>query len=177
VNRIVRWLPRWLLAPLRQRQTARLVAAAGANDWTQVLDTLDRARTLRPLDPLELGYLGAAYLRLDRFEDIVAEFSALEACVPRDGAAIEALRPYLAAALLCLERNFEALEQLEAMRGPDVSPAHEALRHWNHAVALYRVGRAHEARDLLMKQLDGHWPRPEYDHALDLLRSLGVEAH
>jgi tetratricopeptide (TPR) repeat protein len=177
MDRIGRWLPRWLLALLRQRQTARIVAAAAANDWARVLETLQCVRRRRALDALELGYLGAAYLRLDRFEDIVAEFASLESSPQRDTVALAALRPYLAAALLCLERNYEALEQLEAMHGPDVSPAHEALRHWNHAVALYRVGRTSEARDLLMKRLDGDWPRPEYDHALDLLRSLGVEAH
>ena len=177
MEHIARWLPRWLLAPLRRRQTARVIAAAASEDWEAVLSMLYGYRRQRALDPLELGYLGAAYLRLDRFEDIVAEFTALDSRTPREIVSIEALRPYLAAALLCLERNHEALEQLEVMRGPDVSPAHEALRHWNHAVALYRVGRMSEARDLLMKQLDGDWPRPEFDHALDLLRSLGVEAH
>jgi len=156
--------------------TARLLRAARREDWANVVASLEEMRSERDLDPLELGYLGAALLRLERYQEIVAEFARLER--RDDLAGVEALRPYYAAALLWLERNQEALDQFEKMGcATDATRTHEALRHWNHAIALYRVGRTLEARDLLLDRIDDAWPRPEFDQALRLLRSMGIEAH
>jgi tetratricopeptide (TPR) repeat protein len=176
----MRWLGSWLFGKLRSPrcflETARVLRAARREDWAAVVAGLDHVREQRPLDGLELGYLGAALLRLERYEEIVAEFTRLQK--RSDAPGLEALRPYFASALLWLERNQEALEQFEKMGGDDdATRTHRALRHWNHAIALYRLGRTHEARKLLMDCIDDAWPRPEFDQALRLLRSMGIEAH
>ncbi len=176
----MRWIAGWLRRRIRTPRclldTARILRAAHREDWADVVASLDEIRRQRELDPIELGYLGAALLRLERYTEIVSEFRSLEERQNEDG--VEALRPYFAAALLWLERNQEALEQFEKMGcGVDATRTHQALRHWNHAIALYRVGRTIEARDLLLDQIDDAWPRPEFDQALRLLRSMGIEAH
>jgi len=170
------WLQRKLGTPACILDTARILRAARREDWAGVVSSLELVRRERPLDCLELGYLGAALLRLERYDEILSEFERL--VEQRNHAGVEALRPYFASALLWLERNQEALAEFERMRTTgDATPTHQALRHWNHAIALYRVGRTHEARDLLLERIDDAWPRPEFDQALRLLRSLGIEAH
>jgi len=171
----LRWMRLCLLAPRRFHEAAQLARAAQREDWARVIALIESFRGRRPSDSLELGYLGAAQLRLERYEQIVTEFRRLERA--GEPGCLDALRPYFASALLWLERNEEALAQFERMEGADPSPVHRALRHWNHAIALYRVGRVEEARDLLLERIDNRWPRPEYDQARDLLRSMGVDAH
>jgi len=170
-----RWLWTRLCTPKGLFDTARILRAARHEDWAGVVAELDEVRGRRALDPLELGYLGAALLRLERYDEIAHEFERLHHVGDLAGA--EALRPYYASALLWLERNQEALEQFEQMTEADATRTHQALRQWNHAIALYRVGRSLEARDLLVTSIDDAWPRPELVQALSLLRSLGVEAH
>jgi tetratricopeptide (TPR) repeat protein len=172
---IGQWLRDCVVAPARLHEATRVVRAARREDWTRVVALIETFRRRRPSDALELGYLAAAHLRLGRYDKIVAEFQELEpACDPER---LAVLRPYFASALLWLERNEEALEQFEKMNGSDPTPTHGALRYWNHAIALYRVGRLHEARDLLVERVDGYWPRPEYEQARELLRTLGVQTH
>jgi tetratricopeptide (TPR) repeat protein len=169
------WFRSFVVAPARLHEATRVVRAARREDWTRVVALIETFRRRRPSDALELGYLAAAHLRLGRYEQIVAEFQQLEpAC---DSERVAVLRPYFASALLWLERNEEALAQFEQMNGIDPTPTHSALRHWNHAIALYRVGRLHEARNLLLDRVDGAWPQPEYEQARELLRTLGVQIH
>ena len=170
-----RFFTKSLHTPLRLRESAAVVRAAQREDWAGVIRLIEGYRLSRPSDALEIGYLGAAYLGLERYEDIVREFEALVAS--RNLALVEAMRPYFASALLWLERNHEALQQFEKMDGLDATPAHRALRNWNHAIALYRVGRTDEARHLLLAEIDSGWPRPEYDQARTLLSSMGVPVH
>ena len=175
MRRLWMWLWGNLRAPRGLFETASILRAARREDWASVASRLQTARLMRRLDSLELGYLGAALLRLERYDELVREFDLLDRSA--DHAGLEALRPYFASALLWLERNQEALEQFEQMRGEDATRTHKALRHWNHAIALYRVGRTHDARDLLLERIDDAWPRPEFAQALTLLRSMGIEAH
>ena len=172
---IGQWLRNCMVAPARLHQATRVVRAAQREDWPRVVALIETFRRRRPSDALELGYLAAAQLRLGRYDKIVAEFEQL---APQcDAERLAVLRPYFASALLWLERNEEALEQFEQMRGTDPTPTHGALRYWNHAIALYRLGRLSEARDLLLHRVDDAWPRPEYEQARDLLRTLGVHTH
>ena len=169
------WLRNLLGAPARLHEATRVVRAAQREDWTSVVALIENFRRRRPSDALELGYLAAAHLRLGCYEKIVSEFKQLDPA--KDAELLSVLRPYFASALLWLERNDEALAQFEQMKGADPTPIHGALRHWNHAIALYRVGRLNEARDLLVERVDAAWPRPEYEQARDLLRTLGVPTH
>jgi tetratricopeptide (TPR) repeat protein len=172
---IGRWVWNCMVAPARLHEATRVVRAAQREDWPRVVALIETFRRRRPSDALELGYFAAAQLRLGRYEKIVAEFERL--APETDAERLAVLRPYFASALLWLERNEEALAQFEQMRGCDPTPTHGALRYWNHAIALYRLGRLSEARDLLVQRVDAAWPRPEYEQARDLLRTLGVPTH
>ena len=170
-----RFFKKSLQTPVRVRESAAVVRSAQRDDWYGVIELIEAYRRRRPSDAEEVSYLGAAYFALERYEDIVVEFQRLSAAGNRE--ALEALRPYFASALLWLERNQEALDQFEKMEPIDATPAHRALRNWNHAIALHRVGRTEEARVLLISELDADWPRPEYEQARSLLSSMGVPVH
>jgi hypothetical protein len=78
---------------------------------------------------------------------------------------------------LHLSEDGDALAELEAIESPLRAPNDEAVRHVNQAIALCRLGRAPEARDLLIETLDPTWPKSSYEKAQAILREAGESFH
>ena len=79
-------------------------------------------------------------------------------------------------ALLNLNRNEEAIEAFESIRGELDTTEDEAIRHWNQTLALYRSGRAEESYKLLMEKINPDWPTWVYWRARQFLSDHGFKA-
>lgn len=89
---------------------------------------------------------------------------------------LDKTRFWLGSALLHLNRNEEALDELKNIEGNLDTIEEEASRHWNHALALYRTNRKDESHKLLMEKIDPDWPTKTFWKARQFLADAGFEA-
>ena len=75
-----------------------------------------------------------------------------------------------------LNRNEEAILEFERIEGKLDTIEEEASRHWNHVLALYRIGRKNESYELLMNKINPDWPTETFWKARRFLTEAGFEA-